>query len=100
VYRGAIEQTKFRWIFPDGQWLSPELCESERFVQREGDVAFFLPGEIHKTATVSDGPAVVLRIEGQAMDRVTRHRYDSQTHAVEMFQAAGRWSSTGGDGRW
>jgi hypothetical protein len=90
VYRGAIEQTKFRWVLPGGQWLSPELRESERFVQREGAVAFFLPGEIHKTATVSDGPAVVLRIEGQAMDRVTRHRYDPETNAVEMFQAAGR----------
>jgi hypothetical protein len=90
VCRGAIEQTKFRWVATDGQWLSPELRESERFVQREGDVAFFLPGEIHKTAAVSDGPAVVVRVEGRAMDRVTRHRYAPETNAVEMFQVAGR----------
>jgi hypothetical protein len=90
VYRGAIEQTKYRWVYPDGPGTAPTLQEGERFVQQVGDVAFFLPGEIHKTATVSDGPAVVLRVEGQSMDRVVRHRYDPQTHAAEMFQAAGR----------
>jgi predicted metal-dependent enzyme (double-stranded beta helix superfamily) len=90
VYQGAIEQTRFRWSYPDGQWTSPALPADERFVQHEGEVAFFLPGEIYKTATVSDGPALVLRVEGQAMERVIRHRYDQDANTAEMFQAAGR----------
>lgn len=90
VYHGAIEQTKFAWHYSEGQWTTPTLEPSGQFVQREGEVAFFLPGEIHKTATVSDDAALVLRVEGQAMDRVVRHRYNLADSTAEMFQSAGR----------
>lgn len=91
IYQGAIEQTTYHWVYPpEGQRTSPLLQERERFVQSVGDVAFFLPGEIHKTATIGDELAVALRVEAQAMNHVVRHRYDPQTHTVEMFQADGR----------
>jgi hypothetical protein len=90
IYQGAIEQTTYHWQHPDGQRTAPLLAEKERFVQNVGEVAFFLPGEIHKTATISDVPAVALRVEAQVMGRVVRHRYDPETHTAEMFQAAGR----------
>jgi predicted metal-dependent enzyme (double-stranded beta helix superfamily) len=90
VYQGAIEQTTYRWFHPEGQRTAPVLTESERFVQDVGEIAFFLPGEIHKTATIGDHPAGALRVEAQAMDRVVRHRYNPETNTAEMFQAAGR----------
>lgn len=91
IYQGAIEQTTYHWVYPpEGQRLSPALHERERFVQHVGEVAFFLPGEIHKTATVSDNPAIALRVEAQAMNHVIRHRYNLETHSAQMFQADGR----------
>jgi hypothetical protein len=57
VCKGAIEQTKYKWTYTkDRDWTSPELKTSERFVQKPGDVAFFLPGEIHKTIRVGTQP--------------------------------------------
>ena len=90
VYQGAIEQSKYAWRYPSGQRTSPRLELSEQYVQNEGDIAFFLPGEIHKTTTVSETAALVLRVEGQAMDRVVRHRYNLTDHSAQMFQSAGR----------
>jgi hypothetical protein len=80
VYKGAIEQTKYTWAYNDKQdWTAPELRAGDRFVQRQGDIAFFLPGEIHKTSAVGDEPPVVLRLEAQLLDRVARHRYDIES---------------------
>lgn len=77
VLSGAIEQTKYNWAYePDGGWTAPVLKPGDCFVQNAGDVAFFLPGEIHKTSAVSEKPPVVLRLEGQLLDHVARHTYD------------------------
>jgi hypothetical protein len=77
VYKGAIEQTKYTWVYAkEGDWTSPELRAGDRFVQKEGEVAFFLPGEIHKTSAVGDEPPIVLRLEAQLLDRVARHTYN------------------------
>ena len=77
VYKGAIEQTKYNWAYnKDGDWTSSELKEGDCFVQREGEIAFFLPGEIHKTDSVGDEPPIVIRLEGQLLDRVARHSYN------------------------
>ncbi len=47
VYKGAIEQTKYTWGYnADGDLTAPELKAGDRFVQKVGEVAFFLPGEI------------------------------------------------------
>ena len=81
VYRGAIEQSKYRWVCQEGAWTSPELKEAEQFVQSEGEVAFFLPGEIHKTRSIHER-SLVLRLEAQKLDRVVRHRYDQGANSA------------------
>jgi len=77
VYKGAIEQTKYTWAYSkQGDWTTPELRAGDCFVQKAGDIAFFLPGEIHKTSAASDEPPIVLRLEAQLLDRVERHTYN------------------------
>jgi hypothetical protein len=85
VYKGAIEQTKYKWTYTkDGDWTSPELRTSENFVQKPGDVAFFLPGEIHKTTSVGSEPPVVIRLEAQWLDRVLRHAYNPEKNTAVL----------------
>lgn len=73
VYKGAIEQTKYTWTYTDKSDLTaPELRPGDRFVQKEGEIAFFLPG-ISQDVAVGDDPPVVLRLEAQLLDRVARH---------------------------
>ena len=87
VYRGAGQQIRYRWVYPQGAWTSPQLTESERFVQRAGEVAFFLPGEIHSTAGAGKGQTVIVRMEAQKLERVTRHRYDTGANAAHLTPA-------------
>ena len=74
TYEGAIEQTRWGWDYADGL-LRPRLVVKESFVQGPGQVAYFLPGEIHDTRNVHDGRSVVVRVESQKMTTVWRHRY-------------------------
>ena len=78
VHKGAIEQTKYTWAY-DCDLTTPFLKPGDCFVQNAGDVAFFLPGEIHRTTAVSEDAPVVLRLEGQLLDRVARHTYDLES---------------------
>jgi len=88
VYKGAIEQRKYRWSYPEAPTKSaPRLEESERFVQGEGEVAYFLPGEIHSTSNISEGRSLVVRVEAQKLDGVWRHRYDKAANTAQAFQA-------------
>ena len=89
VYKGAIEQRKYRWAYPEGPITSssPKLLESERYLQGEGEVAFFLPGEIHTTHNVVDGRSLVIRIEAQKLDQVWRHRYDQEANTVQAYRS-------------
>ena len=81
VYKGAIEQTKYMWAYNgSGDWTAPELKPGDQFVQKVGEIAFFLPGEIHKTSAVGDEPPIVLRLEAQLLDRVARHAYNLESH--------------------
>ena len=83
VYKGAIQQTKYTWAYPQpADKLGPELKQGDQFVQGEGEVAFFLPGEIHKTSSFGDDAPVVLRLESLLLDRVTRHAYDLETSEI------------------
>jgi predicted metal-dependent enzyme (double-stranded beta helix superfamily) len=88
VYEGAIEQTRWRWVYPEHDWTSPELKPAERYIQGQGAVAFFLPGEIHTTKNIHDGRSLVFRLEGQRLDRVLRHRYNQQENSARAFRAA------------
>ena len=88
VYKGAIEQRKYRWAYSGGPASSaPTLQESERFLQKEGEVAYFLPGEIHTTHNVLEGRSLVLRLEAQKLDQVWRHRYDQDSNSGEVYRS-------------
>ena len=90
VCRGVIEQRKYRWAYPgdDPFKETPELEESGRYTQNQGDVAFFLPGEIHTTHNVNDGRSVVLRVEAQALSNVWRHQYEFGGKSGRAYQSS------------
>lgn len=88
VYQGAIEQTRWRWIYPERDWTSPELKPTDHDVQGEGEVAFFLPGEIPTTKNVHEGRSRVFRLEGQRLDQGLRHRYNQRENSARAFRAA------------
>ena len=85
VHQGAIEQTKWRWSYPATDRTSPELKPLESWVQGPGDIAFFLPGEIHHTRCVANDRSVVIRLEGQKLAGMLRHRYNPQTNTAELY---------------
>ena len=87
IYKGAIEQTKWRWSYPETDRTSPEIKPVESWVQGPGDIAFFLPGEIHNTRNVSDERTVVVRLEGQKLAGMLRHRYDPKTNTGELYSS-------------
>lgn len=87
TYEGAIEQTRMYWDYSEGR-LQPRLTARESFVQRAGQVAYFLPGEIHNTRNVADDRSVVVRVEAQQMATVWRHRYDQESHTGTGYMAA------------
>ena len=62
-----------------------ELKPLESWVQGPGAIAFFLPGEIHHTRCVAADRAVVVRLEGQKLAGMLRHRYDPQTNTAELY---------------
>ncbi|MFQ6030499.1 MAG: hypothetical protein ACE5Q6_23740 [Dehalococcoidia bacterium] len=85
VYEGAIKQTKWRWFYPGEGVESPRIKETGHFVQRDGKVAFFLPGEIHHTENVAGGRSLVVRLESQKLDQVTRYQYNPETNTVTVM---------------
>lgn len=87
VYKGAIEQTKWRWSYPETDRTSPEIKPLESWVQQPGDIAFFLPGEIHNTRCVDDNRALVIRLEGQKLAGMIRHRYNPETNTAEVYSS-------------
>ena len=87
VYQGAIEQTKWRWSYPETDRTAPEIKPLESWVQEAGDIAFFLPGEIHNTRNVDDDRSVVIRLEGQKLAGMLRHRYNPETNTGEIYSS-------------
>lgn len=59
--------------------------EHGSFVQRDGTVAYFMPGEIHDTLNVVDGRSLVVRLESQKLDRVTRFQYNPATGSMTVM---------------
>lgn len=74
TYSGAIRQTRWGWAYGEGL-LRPKLVQQVSFVQEPGEVAYFLPGEIHDTRNVAEDRSVVVRVESQKMSTLWRHRY-------------------------
>jgi len=87
VYEGAIEQTKWRWSYPESDRTSPEIKPLESWVQQPGGVAFFLPGEIHNTRCIADDRSLVIRLEGRKLEGVLRHRYNPETNTAEAYSS-------------
>ncbi len=85
VYQGAIKQTKWRWYYPGEGVDSPRIQETGHFVQEDGSVAFFLPGEIHHTENVSGGRSLVVRLESQKLDQVIRYQYNPEDNSVRIM---------------
>jgi len=83
TYTGAIEQTRYGWDYSQGL-LAPRLVPRESFVQNPGQVAYFLPGEIHDTRNVADR-SVVVRVESQKTSTLWRHRYDREHSTARAF---------------
>ena len=84
VYSGAIQQTTWRWQFHEPERTVPHLDEAAQWIQKSGEVAFFMPGAIHAQKNVSDGPSVVIRLEGQKLTGVVRHSYDLETESATI----------------
>ena len=87
VYDGAIEQTKWRWYFPGEGVDEATIKETGRFTQKNGTVAYFLPGEIHNTRNVigTEGRSLVVRLESQKLDRVTRYQYNPADNSMRVM---------------
>ena len=84
VYKGSIQQRKWRWAFPGEGVDQAQIKESGRFIQKPGAVAYFLPGEIHDTLNVEEGRSLVVRLESQKLDRVTRFEYNPDTGSMKV----------------
>jgi len=85
VYQGAIQQNKWRWFYRGEGVDSPQIKQSSSFVQKDGAVAFFLPGEIHNTVNVAGGRSLVVRLESQKLDRVIRYQYNPEDNSVTIM---------------
>ena len=86
VYSGAIQQTTWRWAFHAPDRSDPHLDEVGQWIQKPGEVAFFMPGAIHAQKNVFDGPSVVIRLEGQKLNGVIRHSYDLRTESATIVR--------------
>ena len=63
-----------------------QIVEHGQFIQLPGSVAYFLPGEIHDTLnTQEEGRSVVVRLESQKLDRVTRFQYNPETGTMKVM---------------
>jgi predicted metal-dependent enzyme (double-stranded beta helix superfamily) len=85
VYQGAIRQRKWRWAFPGEGVDQAQIVEHGSFMQRNGTVAYFLPGEIHDTLNVAEGRSLVVRLESQKLDRVTRFQYNPANGSMSIM---------------
>ena len=85
VYQGSIRQRKWRWFYPGEGVDRPQIKETGSFVQRNGKVAFFLPGEIHDTLNLEEGRSLVVRLESQKLDRVIRYQYNPAEGTVKKM---------------
>ena len=85
VYQGAIRQRKWRWHYRGEGVDRPQIKETGSFLQKDGAVAFFLPGEIHDTLNVEEGRSLVVRLESQKLDRIVRYQYNPEERTVKVM---------------
>jgi hypothetical protein len=62
-----------------------QIVEHGSFVQPDGAVSYFMPGEIHDTLNIVEGRSLVVRLESQKLDRVTRFQYNPETGSMAVM---------------
>lgn len=89
VYRGDFIQRLYRWTGGDSHNYRPKLEEYRRFPHKEGEAAFFLPGEIHAPLNQTGGSrSIIIRVTSMDLGQVWRHRYNLETGTVEPIKTA------------
>ena len=88
VAKGSNVQTRFAWQYDEDSTLPPTLRETQRIVQRPGDAAYFLPGEIHATQGSTDEATVYVRVTSTDLDKAWRHRYHLEHNTSQAFQSS------------
>ena len=86
VYQGENEHTTWRWTHPEGDLVSTQLTADKTFKLQAGQVAFFLPGEIHSVRRSVEGRTIVVRVESRDLDNLWRHRYDADANSAAAFR--------------
>jgi predicted metal-dependent enzyme (double-stranded beta helix superfamily) len=86
VYQGENEHTTWRWTHPEGDHISTQLSPQTTFKLTAGQVAFFLPGEIHSVRRSVEDRTIILRIESRDLDNLWRHRYDAEASSAMAFK--------------
>ena len=85
VARGANQQTVYAWTYGDDRTQQPTLEPQRSFLQRPGDVDYFLPGTIHSTEGSCTEETVYVRITSEDLEKVWRHRYNLATSTSRAF---------------
>jgi predicted metal-dependent enzyme (double-stranded beta helix superfamily) len=86
VYQGENEHTTWRWTHPEGDFVSTQLTRDKTFKLQAGQVAFFLPGEIHSVRRSVEDQTIVVRVESRDLDNLWRHRYDAEANSAAAFK--------------
>jgi len=88
VYKGSIQQTKYQWVYPEGEWTAPQFTVIQKFIQKPGEISFFLPGEIHDTSNASTERSLVVRVESRSLEGHWRHMYNLENNAAVASTSA------------
>lgn len=90
IFKGAVHQVRWGWEHPNSP-LEPQLAQQSDWVQQAGQVAYFMPGEIHSTHNVddTDGRSIIVRVESQNLKKVERHSYSADENAASLMKANG-----------
>ncbi len=88
VAAGSNLQTRYRWTYGEDSTQPPVLEKTMDILQKPGDAAYFLPGEIHSTQGSTEEETVYVRVTSQDLDGAWRHRYHLGDNKTTVFRSA------------
>ena len=88
VAAGSNLQIRYRWKYAEDSTQPPVLEKVQEVLQKPGDAAYFLPGEIHSTQGSTEEETVYVRVTSQDLDGVWRHRYHLGDNKSSVFRSA------------
>ena len=94
VAAGSNLQIRYRWSYPEDSTQPPVLEKAQEVLQKPGDAAYFLPGEIHSTQGSTEEETVYVRVTSQDLDNVWRHRYHLGDNKSTVFRSATQPTTT------